>query len=336
MAEPIQIFVSYAHQDSRWLGDDSLIPWLARSLRRDQVVFWWDREGILPGDEYRKLIEKEIGRSAIAVLLVSQEFLNSEFIEEVELPLIRARSDAGQMLAIPILLEPCGWEELGFLSDRQMVPGKPTPLIEFAANERDWVNARAEILSGIRRLIGRLRSKPASKTPEVDGSPDDEDANSLFQRAEKYWSNTNDRDIAARLYLQAAEMGHVEAQWKMGLCYQTGRGVSEDLASCLHWYQAAAEQGLVKAQFQLAVTLMGGRLTGFPKTSDEQAAVWFRKAAEAGESRAAVCLGDYYKDGQGVPQSDEEARRWYTRALELGNTSGRDGLEALKIKQSAR
>src|ERR1019366_1588525 len=131
MGNPVRIFVSYSRQDSRWLHPDSLVPWLARSLRRDGVEVWWDKEGLVPGDEFRTLIESEIDRSALALLLVSQEFLNSAFIETVELPRIQSRVKLGEMIVIPILLEPCAWDELEFLSSRQMLPGRPTPLIDY-------------------------------------------------------------------------------------------------------------------------------------------------------------------------------------------------------------
>src|ERR1019366_2465821 len=98
----------------------------------------------------------EIDRSALALLLVSQEFLNSDFIEKIELPRIQARAQRGEMVVIPILLEPCAWDELEFLSSRQMLPGKPTPLSDYAATEREWVNVRAEILAGVRRAVSRL------------------------------------------------------------------------------------------------------------------------------------------------------------------------------------
>jgi hypothetical protein len=155
---PIQVFVSYSRTDQRWIREDSLIPWLARSLKKDKVDLWWDKEGILPGDEFRRLIEREIDRSLIALLLVSQEFLNSEFIERVELTRVEARAHAGQMTVIPILLEPCVWEELEFLSGRQMLPGKPTPLINYTESDREWAEVRAEILGGIRRAVARFRA----------------------------------------------------------------------------------------------------------------------------------------------------------------------------------
>ena len=75
------------------------------------------------------------------------------------------------MLAIPLLLEPCAWDEIAFLGSRQMLPGKPTPLIDYVQTERDWVNVRAEVLAGIRRAVSRLRSNALAGAREQKEPP---------------------------------------------------------------------------------------------------------------------------------------------------------------------
>jgi formylglycine-generating enzyme required for sulfatase activity len=176
MKGPVRIFVSYSRHDSRWLQQDSLLPWLARSLRRDGVEVWWDKEGLAPGDEFRTRIESEIDRSAFALLLVSQEFLVSDFIEKIELPRIQARAQRGEMVVIPILLEPCARDELELLSSRQMLPGKPTPLIDYVATERDWKYVRAEVLAGVRRAVSRLGVARSSDQEESKMPPNGDQA----------------------------------------------------------------------------------------------------------------------------------------------------------------
>ncbi len=156
----VSIFVSYSHEDNRWFAENSLIPWLAKSLKRDGVEIWWDRDGIAGGDPWRRKIEEEIDRAHIALLLVSQGFLNSEFIEQVELPRIRARAERNELVVIPILTEPCEWDEHEFISSRQMVPGKAIPLINFVGHgkEAEWAQARFEILSTIKKRLRSLAS----------------------------------------------------------------------------------------------------------------------------------------------------------------------------------
>ena len=149
----VRIFVSYSHEDSRWVGKDSLIPWLARSLQRRNVEIWYDRDGLHPGDEFRTRIEEEIDNANVAILLVSHGFLSSEFIQTVELPRIKARTERRELIVIPILAEPCSWDEIEFLSARHMIPGEPTPLVDYVESVREWAHARDEILKEIRKTI---------------------------------------------------------------------------------------------------------------------------------------------------------------------------------------
>ena len=158
--EKVHIFVSYSRQDdSRWFDEGSLIPYLARSVRNEAEI-WVDREGIDAGEDFRKRIEAEIDRAHIAILLVSQGFLNSEFIQEVELPRIRERAERGELEVLPILTEPCGWDEVDFFFSRQMLPGKPTPLSDYVREESDWKHVRNEIRKALKRLIARIGERP--------------------------------------------------------------------------------------------------------------------------------------------------------------------------------
>jgi len=162
----VRVFVSYAREDRRWLDPDyrySLIPFLMESLRRHRAVFWFDKE-LKPGDEFRRLIESEIDQSQIALLIVSQSFLNSEFIENREMPRIAERARLGKMIIVPVLVEPCDWSEYPFLADRQMVPS--SPLIDYTESEPQWVKVRFQILDGLKAQLKRIREvQPAAVEP---------------------------------------------------------------------------------------------------------------------------------------------------------------------------
>jgi predicted MFS family arabinose efflux permease len=169
--EFVRVFVSYAREDKRWLDPDyrySLIPFLMESLRRHRVAFWFDKE-LKPGDEFRRFIESEIDQSQIALLIVSQSFLNSEFIENKEMPRIAERARQGKMIIVPVLVEPCDWSEYPFLADRQMVPS--SPLIEYTESEPQWAKVRYQILDGLKAQLKRIREvQPAAvqaQKPEV-------------------------------------------------------------------------------------------------------------------------------------------------------------------------
>ncbi len=105
----VHVFVSYSHRDETWVkeGTYGLIPWLAQQLKRTGVEIWYDHAlKQLPGAEYRKLIKSEIDRAHLAILLISQDFVSSDFIQKFELPWIRQRVEGGELSLIPILVGP--------------------------------------------------------------------------------------------------------------------------------------------------------------------------------------------------------------------------------------
>jgi hypothetical protein len=162
----VHVFVSYAREDKRWLDPEyryNLIPFLAESLRRLNVVFWYDTE-LKPGDVFKRQIEAEIDQAQIAILIVSQSFLNSEFIEQTEMPRIAERARRGETIVIPVLVEPCDWSDYPFLADRQMVPSA-NPLIDFTESDAKWAKVKFQVLDGLKAQLKRIRETAQSPAP---------------------------------------------------------------------------------------------------------------------------------------------------------------------------
>jgi len=77
------VFVSYSHEDRRWLHD--LLTMLAPAMQTGAVRVWSDGE-IEPSETWREEISAAMAAARVAVLLVSPPFLASPFINDVELP----------------------------------------------------------------------------------------------------------------------------------------------------------------------------------------------------------------------------------------------------------
>lgn len=92
-----KVFISYSHQDKEWL--DQLRKWL-KPLEQGGLLDFWDDGKIEPGDDWRQEIEEALGSAKLAVLLVSQNFLTSEFIPNQELtPILEKAESEG----VPVL-----------------------------------------------------------------------------------------------------------------------------------------------------------------------------------------------------------------------------------------
>jgi len=114
-----------------------------------------------------------------------------------------------------------------------------------------------------------------------------------------------DYATALRLWHSLAEKGDADAQFQLGVMYESGQGVPPNDADAIKWYRKAAEQDDAVAQFNLSVMYAKG---GSPNHAE--AALWYRLAADYGLAGAQFNLGMMYVEGQGVPKDDVQALMW--------------------------
>ena len=106
MAEPDrnQVFVSYSHKDSKW--KDRLVDMLIPLIHHRVVPVWWD-DRIKPGQQWLREIEEALAAARVGLLLVSVNFLASEFIMKNELPALLDKAEAGGLTLMWVLVRNC-------------------------------------------------------------------------------------------------------------------------------------------------------------------------------------------------------------------------------------
>lgn len=103
-----KLFISYAHTDKkRWLGK---IQKKLAVLETEGLLDVWDDTRIKPGRDWEKEIEKALTESRIALLLISDGFLASRFIQDKEFSVLLERQKSEGLRLYPLLLEDCLWE----------------------------------------------------------------------------------------------------------------------------------------------------------------------------------------------------------------------------------
>ena len=161
---PIRVFVSYSHKDHDYvaLGSSKSILEYLSGLQREGFVFWHDDQ-LYASEQWDERIRQEMARADIALVLVSQFFLNSNYITNSELPaLLSARQTTG-MAMLPLLVSASDWESYPWLSGTQHLPSQGTLRKDYKARGK-----REELyllLFKTLRRIGASKRHPAGAAP---------------------------------------------------------------------------------------------------------------------------------------------------------------------------
>ncbi len=100
------LFFSYSHKDEAL--PDKLEVHLAMLKRQGVLETWHDRR-IVAGDEFVGRIGEELERANIILLLVSPDFLASDYCYDIEMTRAMERHEAREARVIPVILRPCDW-----------------------------------------------------------------------------------------------------------------------------------------------------------------------------------------------------------------------------------
>jgi TIR domain len=115
---PWRVFYSYSHLDGGLR--DRLGTYLAPLRRQNRIEEWHDRK-IEPGANWDTEISSRLESAHLILLLLSADFLNSDYCFGVEVEKALARLKRGEVKVVPILLRPCLWQQSPF-SELQIIP----------------------------------------------------------------------------------------------------------------------------------------------------------------------------------------------------------------------
>jgi formylglycine-generating enzyme required for sulfatase activity len=194
--DPIKVFISYSHRDDEL--KDTLITHLANLKRQKKIAAWQDR-AIEGGQEWEAQIKQQLESAQIILLLISPDFMASDYCYDIEMERAIARHDARTARVIPVILRPCDWKDSPF-SKLQALPKDAKPITQWS--DRD--DAFLDVVQGIRRAV-------ESPIKKVDQPPGKMKLNSSLehphtQLQENTFSSMNDQlecaEVRPRLWLE--------------------------------------------------------------------------------------------------------------------------------------
>lgn len=148
--EGVKLFISYAHEDA--MLKDQLLRHLA-SLRHAGHVAVWDPGGLSAGTQLSNEFERHLERADIILILVSSDYLASEYIHENGIERALKRHRLGLARVIPIMLRSVHWADTP-LAKLQFLPSGGRPI----STAEDLDSAWAEVVSSLRLVIDEVRS----------------------------------------------------------------------------------------------------------------------------------------------------------------------------------
>ncbi len=154
-----KLFISYSKDDS----DFKRILLKHLVGLRNKIVTWNDQD-MLPGEEWDESIKDKLRSADVVLYLVSHNSIATDYIQNVELPLVIERCDNKECVLIPVIVDFCKWQKLVF-ARYNALPNKGLPV-----THRDWTNqneAWLNIVDGIERIIEKVTAESSETQPSI-------------------------------------------------------------------------------------------------------------------------------------------------------------------------
>lgn len=156
--QSVTLFISYAHRDE---GLKSQLDKHLTPLMLQKVIDKWSDRQIEGGQDWAQEIDSNLNAADIILLLVSPDFVSSQYCAGVELARAMARYSAGDAIVVPVILEPCDWKWLAF--------GKLQATPKDGKAITDWPNVNSaflDVTNTIRQIAQGLLEKRQKKADE--------------------------------------------------------------------------------------------------------------------------------------------------------------------------
>jgi tetratricopeptide (TPR) repeat protein len=178
----LKLFYSYAHEDEKLR--DKLEKALALLRRQKYIESWHDRK-ITGGKEWAGQIDENLASADIVLLLISPDFMASDYCSEVELEAAMNRHARRLSRVVPILLRPTDWETSD-IAKLNFLPTDAKPITTWPNEDEAFNN----VVKGIRRIVDELQQvKPVGliRVSDADVHVETDTKGTLWMMVRRHW-----------------------------------------------------------------------------------------------------------------------------------------------------
>lgn len=156
-SRPVEVFYAFAETDAPLL--EQLEHHLSLFQRRGLIASWHKRQ-IPAGQDWQAELNAHLQRAYLILLLISPDFLASDYCYQAEMQQALQRQEAGQAHVIPVLLRPVDWQGAPF-AHLQALPTTGKAITRWTNRDAAWV----EVAQGIRKMLEELLHEERKNEP---------------------------------------------------------------------------------------------------------------------------------------------------------------------------
>ncbi len=160
----VSVVISYSHKDEQY--KDELVTHLA-PLRRSGIITDWHDRRLTAGSELDTALRERFESDAVILLLVSADYISSEYCWQTELVIAMNRHNAGQARVIPIILRPCDWR-IDPISKLLAAPRDGMPVSSWPDRDAAWLDVVQKIRAAISEISRLMNAKAAAATSSAE------------------------------------------------------------------------------------------------------------------------------------------------------------------------
>jgi tetratricopeptide (TPR) repeat protein len=165
VSDPLKVFISYAHEDE--IHREALGKHL-RPLERENLISIWHDRRITGGREWAGAIDSALKDADIILLLISADFVDSDYSNDVELKAALRMHEERQARVVPIILRSVDWQRSLFAS-LNALPPDGQPIVEAEHPDQQFT----AVAKGLRDIVKEIQDARAAITtaPSAEGEP---------------------------------------------------------------------------------------------------------------------------------------------------------------------